>query len=988
MNKLFNTMTKLNEIVSAFFPETKMGKLEFNEKNAKTFLFKLIPIVDAITKAENLYKKRNIYLIESEYWLTVDPIKSLERIALYIRKFDSLSFSMSKTDRQTFIFILENIIDYLKQDRSVSEKPEKKKLFNEYRFWVENFFKLLEQKISGEIDIIKTGIDDLDVEFDVIEKFHYSNNKINIPLFPFAFNLDSKLFFPSDLTEKGVSLYNESAKNDLVIEYYDLNRSLFEFFVLNLRLSDGEVLKSKVDSSENLLTSNFGKINMALLYSNKKQYHDSYELLNSVSIDQLELPLLYLFQIRNLAFLNKVFETKLLLEKFTTLFPHYSEGYELMGDIFSKEENYESALIQYKKSLSIFQNKVISEKIKKCSSLIKNKEETKKNSKDEFFFNISEEVFKEEPKIFFRSKEINQIIEILSSESRKNVILVGESGVGKSYLIKYLAQKILKCEVPVSLLKNSVKEINFVSLLTGSKYRGQFEEKGLKLLQDLKETKTIIVLEDMHLMMTSGAARGTSLDFVNILKPFLREGSVQVIATTNSEEFKNTIERDNPLLGFFQKITVNQMSEEETEEILYNRADVLSSKKSVIIPNDFINEIVNAAKINIRNRALPDSAMMLLERCVSKKVYKNFSLNLYEPKLDVELLAEVLSDILNLPESFLSLSIRERLTNLNEMLSKKIRGQSEALKKVSKGVVTSKLGFDINERRPDGVFLFIGPTGVGKTETAISLAKALYGSEDFLIRLDMSEYMEKYTYSRFVGAAPGYVGYNDSNQLTDKIRQNPFSVILIDEIEKGDNQLLNIFLQIFDAGRLTDAHGNVVDFSNTTIIMTSNIGTNLYSKVQLGYQSDINKNTVSKSALNKSLKRHFSPEFLNRIDDIIVFNQLSKKNIIEIIKDQIKIIEKKINKHGKELLIENNVIELIAVNGYSQEYGARNISREIKIGLLEQIAELSLTNEWEFCDTILCEAEGSEIIVKLLNSGIQVIGKGSENMDKMESLNV
>ncbi len=981
MNKIFNTMVNLNEIITVFFPKLKIEKLEFNEKNAKTLLYKLIHIVDAIIKAENLYKKRNIYLIEKDYWLNPSPVRALERIALYIRKFDALSFTMSKTDRQTFIFVIENIIDYLKQDRAAIGKLDKKKIFNEYRFWVENFFKLLEQKISGDIEKMKTSVGDSIQGYGDIENYFYSNSKINIPLFPFAFNLDSKLFFTSGITNQGVLLYNETMNDDVIVQYSDLDRSLFEFFILNLRLFDGDILKNRIKVSVDVFLDSFENINTSLIYSNEKQYQKSYELLNSIAFDKLDHPLLYLFQIRNLAYLNKVFETKQLLERFINLFPYYSEGYELMGDIFSKEENFDFALIQYKKSLAIFQNKVIAEKIKKCSSLIKSREEAKRKNKDESFFNISEEVIKNEPNIQFRNKELVQLIEILSSASKRNVLLIGESGVGKSSLIKYLAQKIINNDVPASLLKNTVKEINFVSLLTGSKYRGQFEEKSLKLLQDLKGTKTILILEDIHLMMTSGAARGTSLDFLNIIKPFLRDGSVQIIATTNNEEFKNTIERDNSLLGYFQKVNINQMSESQTEEILLNRAEQLSLDKSVIIPENIITEIVKASKTNIRNRALPDSAVMLLERCVSKKVYKNFSLNNYEPELTLDLLSEVLSDMLNLPESFLALSIRERLSGLEETLSDKIKGQNEALKKVAKGVITSKLGFEINENRPDGVFLFVGPTGVGKTETAISLAKALYGSEDYIIRLDMSEYMEKFTYSRFVGAAPGYVGYNDSNQLTDKVRQNPFSVILIDEVEKGDRQLLNIFLQIFDAGRLTDARGNVVDFSNTTIIMTSNIGTNLYSKVQLGYQSENTDKIVSKSALNKSLKKFFAPEFLNRIDDIIVFNQLDKKSIKEIIRGQLDIIEKKLIKSNKELLVEDEVIDLIANNGYSKEYGARNISREIKRGILEKMAELSLSNEWGFCDTVLCTIEHDEIIIKLLNSGIQVDIKTNENME-------
>jgi len=988
MSKMFSGMNHLSKIVSVFFPELPINRLEFNEKNAKNMLFKCILIVDGILKAENLYKKRNIFLIENNYWLSLEPIKALDRIAIYLRKFEPLAFKMSKTDRQTFIFVVENIIDYLKRDNLHAEKSDRKKLFTEYRFWIENFFKLLEQKIHGDIELIKSIVDDSNLKYNEIENFYYSNDKINIPLFPFVFNFDSTLFFTSEVKNNGVSLYDDTKNENILIRYKDLDNSLYEFFVLNLRLYEGEILKKRVDYEDDILDGNFKKVNSAVMHSNKKQYFDSYNLLSMVSLDILDHPLLYLFQIRNLAYLNKIPETKKLLEKFLTLFPYYSEGYELLGDIHAKDGEYEHALVQYKKSLGIFQNKIISEKIKKCGSLLRSKEDSKKINRDESFFDISAEEFRNETRVLFRQKEINQMIEILCSDSKNNVLIVGESGVGKTYLIKYLAQQILKSEVPEALLKKKIKEINFISLLTGSKYRGQFEEKGVRLLKDLKGAEVILVLEDIHLMMNSGAIRGTSLDFINILKPFLRDNSVQIIATTNGEEFKNTVERDNSLIGFFQKISINQMTEFETQEILKYRASQLSSKHSLIISTELVNEIVKMAKSNIRNRMLPDSAVMLLERCVSKRVHKNFVSNNYEPELSVEILSEVLSDILNLPESFLSISIKEKLSSLRDILSETIKGQDEALDKLVKGVIASKLGFDINDNRPDGVFLFIGPTGVGKTQTAISLANALYGSDDYLIRLDMSEYMEKYTYSRFVGAAPGYVGYNDTNQLTDKVRKNPSSVILIDEVEKGDNQLLNIFLQIFDAGRLTDSKGNVVDFSNTTIIMTSNVGTDLYSKVRLGYQRDVLDKSVSRLSLNKSLKKFFSPEFLNRIDEIIVFDQLSKDEIVEIIREQLKTIKEKMFKKGKDLMITDDVIELIATKGYSKEYGARNISREIKIVLLEKIAELSLTDEWAFCDAVVCEVEEDEIIVKLLKAEVHLEDKDVDSFKKMGSLNV
>jgi ATP-dependent Clp protease ATP-binding subunit ClpC len=305
--------------------------------------------------------------------------------------------------------------------------------------------------------------------------------------------------------------------------------------------------------------------------------------------------------------------------------------------------------------------------------------------------------------------------------------------------------------------------------------------------------------------------------------------------------------------------------------------------------------------------------------------------------------------------------LKSRLTSLRANILQRIVGQDEAVAKMVSSVITSKLGYDIKKNRPDGVFMFIGPTGVGKTETAIALSEALYGSQDYLIRIDMSEYMEKFTYSRFVGAAPGYVGYYDSNQLTDKVRQNPYSIILLDEIEKADAQLLNIFLQVFDAGRLTDARGNVIDFSKTTIVMTSNIGTSLFSKANMGYKGSQEEAQVSRATLIKSLKKYFSPEFLNRIDEIVIFRHLLDENIKAIIDIQLREVRRDLEKQGKELVIKDDVLAYIARKGYSLEYGARNLTRVLKKELLEKIAYLSLEKEWDDARFLVCRLQDDEI---------------------------
>ena len=374
---------------------------------------------------------------------------------------------------------------------------------------------------------------------------------------------------------------------------------------------------------------------------------------------------------------------------------------------------------------------------------------------------------------------------------------------------------------------------------------------------------------------------------------------------------------------------------------------------------------------------------MIFERCMAKVKYKIYSGEENKYEVNQSDVVEVLADILNLQESNISHSLKGRLRELKNKLLKRIVGQNEAIDRITANLITSKLEFDIKRNRPDGVFLFIGPTGVGKTETALALAEALYGSEDFLIRIDMSEYMEKFTYSRFVGAAPGYVGYYDSNQLTDKVRQNPFSVILLDEIEKADSQLMNIFLQVFDAGKLTDARGNTIDFSHTTIVMTSNIGTSLFSQAQMGYHGDLQAGNISRSSLLKLLKKNFSLEFMNRIDEILIFNHLHEDEIKAIIDIQLKEIREHLESQNKELILADEAIGFLVKNGYSKEYGARNIARFIKGSVLEKIARLSLEKGWNEAVYVECSLENGEIEVNLQSAGTSPLNDSElvENAD-------
>lgn len=972
MNILFSNLKKINSFLSYFAPGLSFEKKELNKKNSEQLIHYITYIIDALIKSECLHKKRNLILPEGKDFFPGDVIDIMSNVNVYLYKFETKILSFTRTERHTFVFIIENLIDYLKNNDLYLESKDKKNLFIDYRFWIENFFKIFDQKMSGTIYSGKNKVN-LKSFFNSSDSINngliYSNPLISFPLFPFVVNKGNQILFLSDITNKELIYKDIEIEKEVSIKdrHYDIK--VFEFLVSNFDFNKANFIKGRIKNEKNLLLENSEIIENAYNYHKEKLYAESFNLLRELPFEDLNLPLVYLLQIKNLVNLNRVFEVKKIIQKFILHYPYYAEGYEVVGDIYLKEENFEMALNSYEKVLKIVQNKRVSEKVKKVKEAIGRNKGKAVKQQEEYFFDITGGVFQSDDEIILREKELREMIEVLISNSRRNVILVGESGVGKTALIKLLAQKMLDGEVPDSLKNKRVKEINFVSLLTGSKYRGQFEEKVLKLLTEFKSQNAILVLEDIHLMISSGVARGTSLDLVNILKQFLRENSIQVIATTNYEEFKNTIEKDNALLGFFQKINVNELSIESTRKILKNSAKNICLRENIIVSDEAIADIVEGAKRNIRGKKLPDSAIMVLERAVSKVKYKVHLGETSEFEVNQSDIVEVLSDMLNLPESNIPLSLKNRLIHLQSNLRKEIVGQDDSLERITNSIITSKMNFDIKPNRPDGVFLFIGPTGVGKTETAIALTRALYGSEDYLVRIDMSEYMEKFTYSRFVGAAPGYVGYMDANQLTDKVRQNPFSVILLDEIEKADSQLLNIFLQVFDAGRLTDARGNVVDFAHTTMIMTSNIGTSLFSRAQMGYQGDMEGSTVSRQSLIKALKKYFSPEFLNRVDEIVVFKHLDEEDIKKIIDIQLEGTREYLEKLDKELVIKDEVIDYIVKAGYSREYGARHISRALKSNLLEKIAKMSLEKEWDYAKYVVCSMDKDEVEVRLEPGG-------------------
>lgn len=968
MNIQFTQYEKVITYLALFYPHVDFTFKDLNKRDSEKVLTYLFHILDALFKGENFYKKRNLVLPEGGSFFPGNSVGIIENINSFLYKFTPKAFSFSRTECQTFIFIVENVLDYFKNVNYYVDKRDKKNLFIDYRFWIENFFKVFDQKITGAVFFNKKPLNFKNIfnkDDSLVNTLTFANSNISYSLFPFVINRDGVNLFLHKITPSGLIYLDVISRETVSIDDEDIDKRVFEFLLANFNFEDMTPLKRRIDLEEHPQFQVYTALKESFRLNQEKLFEDSKKIADKLTDEPLGLPLFELLQIENMVRLNRFLEVKKQIQNFSLRYPYYADAYEMLADIYSTEGKHEHAVNLYEKVLKMIQNKRVTDKLKKEKDTVEKTKSKPAKQVSENDFDITDNVLEKREILIPRPKELRQLVEILLSRSRRNALLVGDSGVGKTALIRMLALDILQDEVPEALKNKRIKEINFINLLTGSKYRGQFEEKILKYLTDFKSQDAILVLENIHLMISTGTARGTSMDLVNILKPFLRDNSIQVIATTNYEEFKNNLEKDHTLMGFFQRISVNEMSVEDSRRILSNLAKESFEKDNCLVEEGIIESIIDNAKINIKEKKLPDSAIMIFERCLAKVKYKVYSGEENKVEVNQGDVVEVLADILNLQESNISLSMKSRLQGLRAKILERIVGQDEAIDRITASIMTSKLEFDLKRNRPDGVFLFIGPTGVGKTETALALAEALYGSEDFLIRIDMSEYMEKFTYSRFVGAAPGYVGYYDSNQLTDKVRQNPFSVILLDEIEKADSQLMNIFLQVFDAGRLTDARGNNIDFSHTTIVMTSNIGTSLFSQSQMGYHGDLQSSDISRTSLIKLLKKHFSLEFLNRIDEILIFKHLHADEIKLIIDILLKETRERLEKQNKELVLPDNVVQLIIKKGYSKEYGARNIARFIKGSILEQIARLSLEKGWDAARYVVCSIENDDIEVNL-----------------------
>lgn len=600
-----------------------------------------------------------------------------------------------------------------------------------------------------------------------------------------------------------------------------------------------------------------------------------------------------------------------------------------------------------------------------------------------------------------REKEIERVIQILSRRTKNNPCLIGEPGVGKTAIAEGLALKIVKDEVPELLSGKKIVALDLTSMVAGTKYRGDFEERIKKAMDEVKNAKNVILfIDEVHTLIGAGAAEG-AVDAANILKPALARGEIQVIGATTIDEYRKNIEKDAALERRFQSVMVGEPTEEETVEILKGLRDKYEAHHKVKISDEAIETAVKMSSRYIADRFLPDKAIDLIDEAASRVRLKAFTAppNLKSMEQEIKRLeqekasavksqdfeaaakirdkekelqtlldeekekwknlsgkeikevstediANVVSSWSGIPVTQLTKEESERLLNMEKILHERIVGQDKAVSAVAKAIRRGRVGIK-NPNRPLGSFIFLGPTGVGKTELCKSLAEAMFGSEDAIIKLDMSEYMEKHTVSKLIGSPPGYVGFEEGGQLTEKIRRKPYSVVLFDEIEKAHPDVFNMLLQILEDGVLTDSKGRKVSFKNAIIIMTSNVGASKITNNQsaLGFGDNTDENINIEELVMEDLKKTFKPEFLNRIDEIIVFNRLEKDDIKEIAKRMLKTLTKRLAEMDIKLSFTDEAISAIADAGFDNVYGARPLRRAIQQKIEDPLSELMLEKE-------------------------------------------
>ncbi len=619
-----------------------------------------------------------------------------------------------------------------------------------------------------------------------------------------------------------------------------------------------------------------------------------------------------------------------------------------------------------------------------------------------------------------RSKEIETVIEILSRRKKNNPVLIGEPGVGKTAIVEGLAQRIVKGEVPESLRNKRLVELNINALIAGSKYRGELEERVKQVLDEIiaHQDELIIFIDEVHTIVGAGAVGEGGMDIANAFKPALARGELHLIGATTLNEYQKYIEKDAALERRFQPVFVAEPTVEQTISILYGLRDRFEAHHKVKITDEAIIAAAQLADRYITNRFLPDKAIDLLDQAAARVRIASTSrpAELHELEAQIQQLkreqeyassrkqfdrakeieaqikakeqelaeaterwkkavasgsaevraehiAEIISKLTGIPVSELTVEEREKLLHLEEKLHERVVGQDEAIRAVSNAIRLARAGLK-EKNRPIATFLFLGPTGVGKTELAKALAWAVFGDEDAIIRIDMSEYMERHSVARLIGAPPGYVGYEEGGQLTERVRRRPYSVILLDEIEKAHPDVHNILLQVFDEGRLTDGKGRTVDFTNTIIIATSNLGSEIIQR-NLTLPDEYKRSYEAlKEELMVVLRRNFRPEFLNRIDEIIVFHALTQEQIREIVKLQLQKVAQMVQEQGITVQFDDSLIEHLAEVGYQPEFGARELKRKIRSEVETELSSALLQGAIRPGDTITVRYDGTKVAIE------------------------
>ena len=620
-----------------------------------------------------------------------------------------------------------------------------------------------------------------------------------------------------------------------------------------------------------------------------------------------------------------------------------------------------------------------------------------------------------------RNREIDRLIQILSRRKKNNPVLIGEPGVGKSAIVEGLALRIKQRKVSRLLFDKRIMSLDMAAIVAGTKFRGQFEERIKAVIDELKASDDIILfIDEIHTIVGAGNAGG-SMDAANLLKPALARGELQCIGATTLDEYRKTFEKDGALDRRFQKIIVDQTTADETLEILKQIKDNYEKFHNVKYTDDALHACVKLTQRYVSDRAFPDKAIDALDEAgakahasnveapkeieqlelkiadVTKKkqaaaIAQDFEaaanyrdeadmlkneLNTRKSEwesalaenrqiVDEQSIAEVVATMTGVPVQRIAQSEGSRLLAMKDELKAKIVGQDEAIDKIVKAIQRNRVGLK-DPNRPIGAFMFLGPTGVGKTHMAKMLAEYLFDTKDSLIRIDMSEYMEKFAVSRLVGAPPGYVGYDEGGQLTEKVRRHPYSVVLLDELEKAHQDVFNMLLQVMDEGRLTDSFGRTVDFKNTIIIMTSNIGTRQLKDYGngIGFNTGTDRQEQSRSIIQKALNKTFAPEFINRIDDIVMFNSLERDDIYKIIDIELEGFFRRASESGYNIEITDSAKAFLVDRGYDAQYGARPLKRAIQEYIEDDLAELILANTITRGDTLRIDHIADEPRLKM-----------------------